>query len=307
MPRPIWHYFVGDIHGCFDSLRALEDRIAAHAARNDVRPFIVSVGDLIDRGPASRAVVSHFRAGVAAGSHAAVLGNHDVLMLECIEAFGPWPAEIAWPAHLYRRADHHARGQRAARWLSASDHAHYTRMLWISQGGYQSLESYGCDPGRPASWIVDPKDLAFLVGLPTIWQSERFVVSHALAQAEDLARVRAEDPARVREEGPGLDTAVEVVEESATREPISQQSSTNLEALREACHDLIWNRKLPAGRPDPARTHISGHTPMARVRRRPALGIVQIDTGCVYGRRLSAWCGEADAVISVALRDVVDA
>lgn len=295
MPSPIWHYFVGDIHGCYDSLRALEDRIAAHAARNDVRPFIVSVGDLIDRGPASRAVVAHFRAGCAAGSHAAVPGNHDVLMLECLEAFGPWPAEIEWPEQLYRRADHHARGQRSARWLSARDHAHYGRMLWISQGGYQTLESYGCDPDRPASWVVDPEDLAFLAGLPTVWHCEQFVVSHALARAEDLARVRAEEPA--------IHRAVAMVEGG----PISQQSSADLETLREACYHLIWSRELPAGPPDPSRTHISGHTPMARARRRPALGLVQIDTGCVYGRRLSAWCGEADAVISVALRDDVDA
>lgn len=269
----VWHYVVGDVHGCFDSLRRLEDRIAAHAARNRVRPLVVLVGDLIDRGPASRSVVSWVRAGVAAGTHAAVLGNHDILMLECLQAFGRWPETLAWPDHLYRLTDHHARGERSARWLSPRDHADYRRMLWLSQGGYQTLVSYGCRPDRPASWDIDADDLGFLVRLPTVWCSSRVVVSHALARAVDLQAA----------------------------------ASGDLPKRREACHRLVWSRELPEAAPDPDRIHVSGHSPMPRVRRRPGLGLVQVDTGCVYGRRLSAWCCESDQVLSVALEDPVDA
>ncbi len=306
--RPAWHYLVGDIHGCHDSLRALEDRIATHAARHDARPFIVSVGDLIDRGPASRAVVEHFRQGIATGTHAAVCGNHDILLLETLQTFGPWPEDIPWPAHRYTLAEHYALGQRAARWLGAEDHANHRRMLWLSQGGYQTLTSYGADPDRPASWQVDPEHLRFLLGLPTVWQSPNLVVTHGVATAEDLATLRDAAIALEASGEPGHAANLVV---TSVGEIIGEASPSatppDSDALQAACSNLIWNRERPDTAPDPGRTNISGHTPYTRVRRDPDLRLIQVDTGCCFGRRLSAWCAEADRVLSVALRDEVDA
>ncbi len=60
---------IGDIHGCYDELRDLLDR----AAIGD-DDLIVSVGDLVDRGPDPRGVVDFFRARQNA---VVLMGNHE--------------------------------------------------------------------------------------------------------------------------------------------------------------------------------------------------------------------------------------
>ncbi|MEV0395944.1 metallophosphoesterase family protein [Polymorphospora rubra] len=60
---------VGDIHGCFEELCELLDRV-------ELRPddLLVSVGDLVDRGPAPGAVVDLFR---QRPNSVVVMGNHE--------------------------------------------------------------------------------------------------------------------------------------------------------------------------------------------------------------------------------------
>ncbi|MFA1547735.1 metallophosphoesterase family protein [Actinomadura chokoriensis] len=60
---------IGDIHGCFDELLELLEKI-------DLRPddLLVSVGDLVDRGPAPDEVVRLFR---ERPNSVAVMGNHE--------------------------------------------------------------------------------------------------------------------------------------------------------------------------------------------------------------------------------------
>ncbi len=60
---------VGDIHGCYNELRDLLDRVGPGASDR-----IVSVGDLVDRGPRSLEVVRFFRD--TPNAHA-ILGNHE--------------------------------------------------------------------------------------------------------------------------------------------------------------------------------------------------------------------------------------
>jgi serine/threonine protein phosphatase 1 len=72
-------YAIGDIHGHLDLLRAAHDRVAAdkHACGDQDAP-IVHVGDLVDRGPDSKAVVEYLSTGIAAGENWVVLkSNHD--------------------------------------------------------------------------------------------------------------------------------------------------------------------------------------------------------------------------------------
>jgi serine/threonine protein phosphatase 1 len=53
-------YSIGDIHGRLDLLRDLLDQIERHqAALPKAQTFLVFLGDLIDRGPDSRAVLEH--------------------------------------------------------------------------------------------------------------------------------------------------------------------------------------------------------------------------------------------------------
>jgi serine/threonine protein phosphatase 1 len=72
-------YAVGDIHGRFDLLTAVLDRIGDDcAARPHPRPRMVFLGDYIDRGPDSRGVLETLVALQAAELPARfLLGNHD--------------------------------------------------------------------------------------------------------------------------------------------------------------------------------------------------------------------------------------
>lgn len=102
-------YAVGDIHGCLDLLDDLLMRIEADAAaRPPKRTFIVFLGDLIDRGPASAGVVErlrNYKPGFATpvfitGNHEEILlrvlgGEEDILAdwlkfggAECLESYG---------------------------------------------------------------------------------------------------------------------------------------------------------------------------------------------------------------------------
>ena len=51
------YYVIGDIHGCHLELRKLIERIEEHAHKHQAAINLVSVGDLIDRGPESALVV----------------------------------------------------------------------------------------------------------------------------------------------------------------------------------------------------------------------------------------------------------
>jgi protein phosphatase len=78
---------VGDVHGCDDELVALLEALGhppdpglpAPAGRR-----LVFVGDLVDRGPATPAVLRRVMALVAAGRALAVAGNHDVRLAEAL-------------------------------------------------------------------------------------------------------------------------------------------------------------------------------------------------------------------------------
>lgn len=74
MPRTL---VIGDVHGCVDELDRLLERFAP--ARGDE---VVLVGDLVNKGPESVAVIRRCR---EIGARA-VLGNHDDLLLRCIAA-----------------------------------------------------------------------------------------------------------------------------------------------------------------------------------------------------------------------------
>lgn len=68
-PRTI---VIGDIHGCYDELTELLEK--AEVGKND---RIVSVGDLISKGPKSREVLELFMTDARFSS---VLGNHDLAL-----------------------------------------------------------------------------------------------------------------------------------------------------------------------------------------------------------------------------------
>lgn len=80
-------FAVGDIHGCFSKLQAQLDRIGFDPAVDR----LFSVGDLVDRGPESEAVLEW----LAKPWFHAVMGNHDDMAYR-------WPAGNMQP-DIYRR------------------------------------------------------------------------------------------------------------------------------------------------------------------------------------------------------------
>jgi hypothetical protein len=72
---PARTFVIGDVHGCVDELDRLLERLALEAG-----DAIVLVGDLVNKGPESLAVLKRCR---TIGARA-VMGNHDDLLLRCV-------------------------------------------------------------------------------------------------------------------------------------------------------------------------------------------------------------------------------
>ena len=135
-------YAIGDIHGRIDLLRQAHDRIAADRALvGDAEAPVVHLGDLVDRGPASRAVIDLLMAGQIMGQPWVVLkGNHDRMFT------------------LFQR------GQRDHRLRPEYEYLH------PKIGGQETLRSYGLPPDAApdqARAAVPAAHRAFLDDLPT--------------------------------------------------------------------------------------------------------------------------------------------
>jgi serine/threonine protein phosphatase 1 len=68
---------IGDIHGCYDALAALT--AAVGLARRDL---LITLGDYVDRGPDSAAVLEWLIERSKRGKLVALLGNHERMMLD---------------------------------------------------------------------------------------------------------------------------------------------------------------------------------------------------------------------------------
>ena len=112
-------YVVPDIHGRIDLLRDGFVGILAHAGSNF--GAIVALGDYVDKGPDSKAVVDFVRAGPPPGwSFFPLKGNHDAMMVEALRD----PARMQW---------------------------------WLQRGGDDAIRSYGGDlanvPPDDIEWL----------------------------------------------------------------------------------------------------------------------------------------------------------
>ncbi len=259
-------WFIGDIHGCLQELVALERLATARSARYDAEPRFVAVGDLVDRGPNSAGVVAHFRRGAERGTHAAILGNHEEMMLRALRAHAPWCFEgIPFSPHVSPEEEYRDTRPQSL-WLTEEDFRTYLRLTWVTQGGAQALMSWRLDPRYPKSWRLPPEDVRFLCSLPVLYETDRAIATHALIDHAVLSVLQEDGPSDPRH--------------------------------RETAQRALWSRRLPDG-PVDTRVHVSGHTPLTRVRRYRDRRLVRIDTGCCFGNRLSAWCAELDQTVSV--------
>jgi len=86
LPDGVRIYAIGDVHGCLELLKRLEERIA-HSARDcGLNAGVIFLGDYIDRGPDSKGVIEYLSRGTFAGLPAAFLmGNHEDILLQALE------------------------------------------------------------------------------------------------------------------------------------------------------------------------------------------------------------------------------
>ncbi len=90
---------IGDVHGCFDELAELLRRLgyalagAGTGASHPGGRRALFVGDLVNRGPATPAVLRLAMGMVASGNARCVQGNHDVTLVSALKSPGAglWP------------------------------------------------------------------------------------------------------------------------------------------------------------------------------------------------------------------------
>jgi serine/threonine protein phosphatase 1 len=82
-------YAIGDVHGCIDQLESLHQAVAQDlAARPVEQALLVHIGDLVDRGPDSAAVVRKLAAGwpIPGVPTVNLMGNHEFMMLDALSS-----------------------------------------------------------------------------------------------------------------------------------------------------------------------------------------------------------------------------
>lgn len=147
-------YAIGDIHGCLDELRQLERQIVADAAGIAGDKWLISLGDIIDRGPHSAEAVEHLMSPPPPGfTRFCLAGNHE----QMFNAF------LAQP--------------------------HFDSP-WLSFGGWETLTSYGLDQQRAQDMsmrvfketvqsLVPREHVDFLAALPSAFSLPGTVLVHA--------------------------------------------------------------------------------------------------------------------------------
>jgi serine/threonine protein phosphatase 1 len=202
-------YVVGDIHGCVRELDALLAGLPLAAGDT-----LACIGDYIDRGADSRAVVDRLL-GLRARTDLRTVflkGNHEDMCLAYLGRAGSWGES------------------------------------WKMNGGGATLRSYGVPPdlaGAAAAARFPREHLAFFESLLMSFATEDFLLVHA-----------------------GIRPAV----------PLAEQDP----------EDLLWIREEFIASPHALpQTIVFGHTPQRRVLVDLPYKI-GIDTGCVYGGRLTA-------------------
>jgi serine/threonine protein phosphatase 1 len=130
-------YAIGDIHGSDGLFAALLDAISFDADRAGGPAQIVLLGDMVNRGPSTRAVIDRVLAGPPrpCDRFLALRGNHEQALLDALSSEGD-----------------------------------VTFRRWLEKGGAESLQSYGLSrreatPARAAEAIGE-RHLQFLAGLP---------------------------------------------------------------------------------------------------------------------------------------------
>jgi serine/threonine protein phosphatase 1 len=136
---------IGDVHGCSQALETLLEVIEPRKS-----DLIVALGDYVNRGPDSRAVLDRLISLESQCTLVAILGNHDEIFLQMLED---------------------ARAGRCR-----------TRLGWLGMGGTSTLASYGAASGPTAGLDlaqVPVEHVEFLKRCGAYHETETHIFTHA--------------------------------------------------------------------------------------------------------------------------------
>lgn len=158
---------LGDIAGQFETLEALVKKLPSGE--------IMSVGDMVDRGPDSKLVLDFFM------DHKALLGNHEHLMLDAFEI----------SENLLKHGANKTNYKNIL--IEKNISSYYQPGLWFQNGGYHTLMSF--DKNAVAildgqvlnsiellielSQIIPRKYYDYLKSLPLYLETDKFLITHA--------------------------------------------------------------------------------------------------------------------------------
>ena len=290
-PEKTFHFVVGDVHGCYFELLQLEAKAHAAAQAAGAIPFFVLVGDLIDRGPSSREVVHHVMQGVKNGTHYCVAGNHEAIFLELVQFYGmgEFKKYLHQCRYIYPLYNQYALAKQN-HFMPVTDFAAWRLQNWVIQGGGQTLESFGL-PYDVSLWDTSSylPELNFLCTLPLAYFSDTVCVTHALASPADFAWALDRDAQCNFDDGDTFSFDFENPEQATA---LQNETFERLQAL-------LWNREQSSLWPDDLPIHVSGHTPTDGPLWYEKDRRLIVDTGCVFGRDLTAYCPETNSFVSV--------
>ncbi|HLS27681.1 MAG TPA: symmetrical bis(5'-nucleosyl)-tetraphosphatase [Opitutales bacterium] len=248
-------YVIGDVHGCFDTLCRLLEKIAYSPERDR----IFMTGDLVNSGPQPAEVVRWAKEEGAS----VVLGNHDLHLLA-----------VAAGVRAPRKKD------RFYDLLDAPDSAEL--LEWL----------------RTRPLVIREKDFLLVhAGVLPEWDLETIErlaeeVQHELRgprSAEFLREMYGDEPRRWREDLTGID-----------RLRITVNAMTRLRMLKDG-NEIDFEHKKP---PKPASKDLQPWFEVPSRRSRDTLiffghwaalgfyegnGVIGLDSGCIWGRQLTAW------------------
>lgn len=213
---------IGDVHGRLDLLSDLYGEIVAHSlVKAAERRVLLHLGDYVDRGPHSKGVIERVRKGLPGFESISLLGNHEALMLDFLDA----KPESEW---------------------------------WLGKGigGSETLQSFGIDPRTAVDDLAAVKSkigsetIAWLRNLKYSYTEGGFFFAHAGVRPgvpiskqsdEDLIWIRGEFTTSSRDFG------LRVVHgHSPAREPEIKRNRIGLDT------GAVWTGRLTAALIDPA-------------------------------------------------------
>jgi serine/threonine protein phosphatase 1 len=141
------YYAIGDVHGEIEKLDRLLDLVREDARRIGGAYKIVFFGDLIDRGPQSRAAVTRAFAATRSGEAVTLMGNHEQMLLNAYD--------------------------------SSERNVYAT---WSLNGGDSALISYEAAMGKRGDWreSIDREHVKFFRALPSLFVDDARAKSYQI-------------------------------------------------------------------------------------------------------------------------------